>query len=167
MADFGKLAADIKDWQESAAWLTLLDPRSGEPIGGLEEPARILLTSPYSERWQQMEKAYHSQIRMAREQGPVRFTLEDVEKFEGHRIKCYMAVTREWEHIDRDGAPLACSPVNMEWLYSFKWVSDQLLAFMSDVANFGAPAGTANGMPGDVVEDAEKKLSTGAYGNSP
>ena len=164
MADFTKLALAVRDWQESTAWLLLRDPRTGEVIGGEEEPARILLTSPLSERWLQMEKAYHAQMRLAREQGKITFTLEDVERFEAHRIKCYMAVTREWEHIEREGAPLACSPVNMEWLYSMKWVSDQLLEFMSSLSNFGGPEGTDNGIARDVLEEAEKKLSAGPPG---
>jgi len=166
MADFGKLASEIKSWQEAPAWVTLYDPRTGEPIGG-EAPARILLTSPLSERWEAMDKAYYSGQRLAREQGNARFTVEDVENFEKHRVRCYMASTRDWENIERDGAPLACTPINMEWLYGLKWVSNQLLAFMQNLTNFGAPAGTESELAGDAIEDAEKKLLVGAFGNSP
>lgn len=168
MADFGRIAGEIKSWQESEAWLQLVDPRTNEAIGGPEAPARILLTSPLSERWLSMEKAYHAQLRLAREtSNNTRFTVDDVERFEAHRVRCYMAVTRTWENIDRDGAPLACTPVNMEWLYSMKWISDQLLDFMNNLRNFGAPGNSPNGLSGDVLEEAEKKSLIGAAGNSP
>ena len=162
MADFGKLAVEIKEWQESSAWCVLRDPRTDEPLGN--PPARILLSSPLSERWQRLEKAYQAQLRLARENGQRHYTVDDVERFEEHRLQCYAAVTRDWENIDRDGAPLACSPVNMEWLYGMKWVAGQLLVFMSDLSNFGAPAETEPAVAVDVMGDAEKKFSTGASG---
>lgn len=113
-----------------------------------------------------MDKAYYSQVRLRRQADPeARFTPEDVEQFEAHRVKCYMAVTRDWEHIDRDGAPLACVPVNLEWLYNLPWVAGQLLEFMSDLKNFGAPVGTENGHMPDLIGDAEKKSLTGVSGS--
>lgn len=162
MADFGKLAVEVKEWQESSAWCVLTDPRTDAPIG--DPPARILLTSPLSERWQRLDKMYYSQLRLAREQGQTRYTVEDVDRFEQHRLQCYISVTREWENIEREGESLACTPINMEWLYSMKWIADQLLTFMSNLSNFGAPAGTESPVTLDVIADSEKKFSTGASG---
>jgi len=162
MADFGKLQTEVKEWQESSAWCVLMDPRTDKPIG--DPPARVLLMSPMSERWEKLEKSYQAQIRLAHQNGQRLYTVEDVERFEAHRLQCYIAVTREWQNIERDGEPLACTPINMEWLYSMKWIASQLLMFMSDLSNFGAPVGTENSVALDIIADSEKKFSTGAAG---
>jgi hypothetical protein len=120
--------------------------------------------SPMSERWEKLEKSYQAQIRLAHQNGQRLYTVEDVERFEAHRLQCYIAVTREWQNIERDGEPLACTPINMEWLYSMKWIASQLLMFMSDLSNFGAPVGTENPVVLDIIADSEKKFSTGAAG---
>jgi hypothetical protein len=167
MADFGQLSKEIETWQERAAWLVLKHPYTGEPIGG-DEPARILMTSPLSKRWQEMDRTWQVERIVSRQRDAGKVAPDDIEKFESHRVRCYMAVTREWEHIERDGAPLPCVPVNMEWLYGLPWVRSQLLEFVSDLTNFGAPEGTPNGhVPSDILDDSEKKLLTGASGSSP
>jgi len=163
VADFNKLTTAITEWQESTAWCVLKDPRTGEPIGG-DKPARILMSSSLSERWLRMDKAYYSELRLAREQGKTTFTVDDVERFEQHRKRCYVAVTREWENIENGDEALACTPVNMEWLYSLKWVADQLLEFHNDLSNWNAPLGTESPLAADVMADSEKKYSIGASG---
>jgi len=166
MADFGQLSKEIESWQESTAWLYLKHPYTGEVLGGDEAPARILVMSPMSKRWVEMDRTWQVERIVSRQRDVAKVEKDDIEKFEAHRVRCFMAVTREWEHIERDGAPLTCTPVNMEWLYGLPWIRSQLLDFVSDLQNFGAPAGTDNGhLPADVVEDTEKKLLTGASGS--
>lgn len=165
MADFAALATQIESWEERGAWLTLRHPYTGEPIGG-EQPARILLTSPLSKRWQEMERAWQID-RMVSHQGQLgKITESDVVKFERHRLRCYIAATREWENIEREGEPLACTPTNMEWLYAWLFVKNQLAAFFDDLTNFGAPEGTNGQVSANVLEDIEKKSLTGAIGVS-
>jgi hypothetical protein len=164
MADFSILEKEVKDWQESTAWMTIRHPRTGEPIGDQERPARICLASPQSERWQRLEKSYHAQLRLARQNGQTVYTVDDVERFEQHRVQCYQAVTRDWQNIERNGEVLPCTPASMEWMYGMKWIADQLLEFMSDVRNWGAPEGTENLIAPDPMLDSEKKLSIGSSG---
>ena len=166
MADFAALQTQIESWEERGAWLVLRHPYTDEPLGG-DAPARILLTSPLSKRWQEMERTWQVERLVSRQAQVGKITESDITKFEKHRHRCYMAATRDWENIERNGEALACTPVNMDWLYSLPFVKQQLVKFFDDLTNFGAPEGTSNGqVSADVLEDCEKKSSIGAIGNS-
>jgi hypothetical protein len=166
MADFAKVVKQIESWEERGAWMIVRHPYTNEPLGD-DLPARIHFSSPLSKRWQEMEKTWQVERIVSKQGQAAQIAEGDIERFERHRMKCFMAVTREWENIEREGVSLACTPVNMEWLYSLPFVFNQVFNFLNDLTNFGAPADIENNhhLAPDVLEDIEKKLSTGATGS--
>lgn len=121
---------DARQGAEEGRWLTLQDPETGAPL-----PIRILLKGGDSQAWRdkhleqrrrridEMEKSGQSRI------DPARVDEEDVERL--------VAVTAQWEGIDRDGVDWPCTPEHARELYT-GWPAfrAQVVMFVAHRANF-------------------------------
>lgn len=165
--DFDKLTQQLADVSERAVWMPLLHPVTGEPLrdGEGNEP-KILIQSRKCKQFTDATKARGYQLLAERYNGKMGDIKDaDLIAYEKWLIAQHVDLTRDWVHIDRNGEALPCNKVNIGWLYSNEWVAEQVLAWTSDLGNYGDKSGEAE--PADLVEDIEKKHLTGVDGDSP
>lgn len=121
---------DARPGAEEGRWLTLRDPESGKDL-----PVRIRLKGADSQAWRdthleqrrrrldEMEKSGRARI------DPAQADAEDIERL--------VAVTVQWEGIDRNGAEWPCTPANVRELYvGWPEFRAQVVAFLATRANF-------------------------------
>lgn len=165
MADaIAALLAPLKAESQRSAWYTPTK-KDGTPLH--EEnghPFRIHLLSPESDEWFAVEQAWQVEMGIRRANNtPV--TKQDALGFIQLRVKCHIAITLEWEHWTHPetGEPVACTPVNMNLLYSDRKFQRDLFVFTATPANYGLEG---ESLPQTELEDAEKKSESGANGAS-
>ena len=163
MADLAAVHKKVEDARERSAWMALIHPHTGEIIGADEgKPVRFRLKSRDCKAYRDAEHAWEAKRALMRANSGA-FTMRDWTDYEAHQTQQLIGLVVEWENVEEAGAALACTRENISKQLDIDWVRDQVYAFTSDLSKRAddeiAPQG--------VVEDVEKKSSTGAVGASP
>lgn len=117
---------------DKGAWFTPTHPATGEDL-----PMKIQLAGADSQRWQEEEKRYtDKRLKEINKRGKMlEMTSAEIEE---RGIHLLAAVTLGWQNIELDGQPAVFSEQNARVIYrKFKWLREQVDAFVSDRANFG------------------------------
>ena len=126
-----------KQLSEEGSVLTLLDPRTDEPLVNPDgSSVMITLSGMDGQRYRDHQRRIQNRRLKGLGRGKSKIDL-DAEEMEKEALELLAACTIGWSGIDgKDGNPLPFTTANAELLYGESWIRIQVDQFIGDRQNF-------------------------------